>query len=64
MGIIKYFATDRYAVYIWGSYGLTFALIAIEVVMLLKRKRNITRRGPRKAEAPDPQFQTSFQESQ
>jgi len=64
MGIIRYFATDKYAVYIWGSYGLTFALITIEVVMLLKRKRNITRRAQPKAEARDSGFQTSFQESQ
>jgi len=64
MGIIRYFATDKYAVYIWGSYGLTFALITIEVVMLLKRKRNIARRAQPKAEARDSGFQTSFQESQ
>ena len=64
MGIIRYFATDRYAVYIWGSYGLTFGLMAIEVVMLLKRKRNLTRRAQPKSEARDSQFQTSFQESQ
>ena len=25
--------------YIWGSYGVTFALLAIEVVLLMKRKR-------------------------
>ena len=25
--------------YIWGSYGVTFALLAIEVALLLKRKR-------------------------
>jgi len=64
MGIIRYFANDKYAVYIWGSYGLTFLLIAIEVVMLLKRKRNLARRAPAKAEARDSRFQTSFQESQ
>ena len=28
-----------HAFYIWGSYGVTFALLAIEVVLLLKRKR-------------------------
>jgi len=64
MGIIRYFATDRYAVYIWGSYGITFLLMAIEVVMLLKRKRDLARRIQPKAEARDSQFQTSFQESQ
>ena len=25
--------------YLWGSYGVTFALLAIEVALLLKRKR-------------------------
>ena len=25
--------------YIWGSYGVTFVLLAIEVALLLKRKR-------------------------
>ncbi|HEX3086712.1 MAG TPA: heme exporter protein CcmD [Pyrinomonadaceae bacterium] len=64
MEIIRYFATDRYAVYIWGSYGLTFMLMAIEIVMLLKRKRNLARRAPQKTEARDSGFQTSFQESQ
>jgi len=28
-----------YALYVWGSYGVTFALLALEVVLLLKRKR-------------------------
>jgi len=38
--------------------------MAVEVVMLLKRKRNLARRIQPKAEARDSQFQTSFQESQ
>ena len=28
-----------YAFYLWGSYIVTFALLAIEVVLLLKRTR-------------------------
>ena len=28
-----------YAFYVWGSYGVTFALLAIEVFVLIKRKR-------------------------
>jgi heme exporter protein D len=28
-----------YAFYVWGSYGVTFALLAIEVFLLMKRKR-------------------------
>lgn len=32
------------AFYVWGSYGLTFALIAVEVVLLRSRRRHATRR--------------------
>ena len=28
-----------YAFYVWGAYGVTFALLAIEVFLLMKRKR-------------------------
>ena len=28
-----------YAWYVWGSYGVTFACLAIEIVVLLKRSR-------------------------
>ena len=35
----EFFAMGGYALYVWGSYGVTFALLAIEVVLLLKRKR-------------------------
>ena len=28
-----------YAFYVWGSYGVTFALLALEVILLRKRKR-------------------------
>jgi len=64
MGIIRYFATDRYAVYIWGSYGITFLLMAVEVFMLLRRKRKVARRADAESESPESRFATSFQESQ
>ena len=35
----EFLAMGGYALYVWGSYGVTFALLAIEVVVLLKRKR-------------------------
>jgi len=35
----EFFAMGGYGVYVWGSYGVTFVLLAIEVVLLLKRKR-------------------------
>jgi len=28
-----------YAFYLWGSYIVTFVLLAVEVIVLLKRKR-------------------------
>ncbi|HYX30131.1 MAG TPA: heme exporter protein CcmD [Pyrinomonadaceae bacterium] len=64
MGIYHYLATDKYAVYIWGSYGVTFVLLAAEVLMLLKRKRDLKRRVEPEFEARDSSFKTSFQESQ
>ena len=64
MGIIKYFATDKYAIYIWGSYGVAFILMATEVLMLLKRKRNLARRVQPQDDPRESGFQTSFQEIQ
>jgi heme exporter protein D len=34
-----FFAMGGYAFYVWGSYGVTFALLAVEVILLGKRKR-------------------------
>ena len=28
-----------YALYVWGSYGVTFVLLGAEVLMLVSRKR-------------------------
>jgi heme exporter protein D len=35
----EFFAMGGYAWYVWGSYGVTFALLVLEVVLLWKRKR-------------------------
>jgi heme exporter protein D len=35
----EFFAMGGYALYVWGSYGVTFALLALEIVFVLKRKR-------------------------
>jgi len=64
MGLIRYFATDKYAVYIWGSYGVTFLLLAAEVFMLLNRKRKLTRHGTPQLASRDTRFETSLQEIQ
>jgi heme exporter protein D len=37
--VSEFFAMGGYGFYVWGAYGVTFALLAIEVVLLLKRKR-------------------------
>jgi heme exporter protein D len=32
-----------YGVYVWPSYAVTFALLALEVLMIIKRKRAIAK---------------------
>ena len=34
-----FFSMGGYALYVWGSYGVTFLLLGAEVIALLKRKR-------------------------
>jgi heme exporter protein D len=34
----EFFAMGGYAWYVWGSYGVTFLCLAIEMVLLLKRE--------------------------
>ena len=34
-----------YGVYVWPSYAVTFALLALEVLMIIKRKRAISTRA-------------------
>jgi heme exporter protein D len=36
-----FFAMGGYALYVWGSYGVTFILIALEGVLLALRRRAI-----------------------
>ncbi len=36
-----FFAMGGYALYVWGSYAVTLALIAVEVSLLALRRRNI-----------------------
>jgi len=35
----EFFAMGGYGFYVWGSYGVTFVLLAVEVMLLMKRKR-------------------------
>ena len=34
-----------YGVYVWPSYAVTFVLLALEVLMIIKRKRAISNRA-------------------
>jgi heme exporter protein D len=34
-----FFAMGGYAWYVWGSYGVTFLLLLLEIVLLAKRAR-------------------------
>ena len=38
-----FFAMGGYALYVWGSYGVTAGLIAMEVIMLFVRRRSALR---------------------
>ena len=54
-----------YALYVWGSYGVTFVLLGGEVLMLLKRKRDLAKReSSPELEHRSSQMETSFQEIQ
>jgi len=35
----EFLAMGGYAWYVWGSYGVTFACLALEVVFVMKRSR-------------------------
>jgi heme exporter protein D len=60
----KFFSMGGYALYVWGSYGVTFVLLGGEVLMLLKRKRNLAKRENPQFETQNSQLETSFQEIQ
>ena len=52
---------SKYAFYVWGSYGISFVLLGGEVLMLLMRKRNLTRRGHPENAAADSPLNASLQ---
>jgi heme exporter protein D len=35
----EFFAMGGYAWYVWGAYGMTFLLLALEIVLLNKRSK-------------------------
>lgn len=38
----KFFFMGGYAFYVWGSYGVALVAMAGEVIILLRRKKNLT----------------------
>ena len=38
-----FLAMGGYGLYVWGSYAVTFALLAAEILLVAKRRRNILR---------------------
>jgi len=60
----KFFSMGGYALYVWGSYGVTFVLLGGEVLMLLKRKRDLARRESPQFRTRNSQLDSSFQETQ
>jgi heme exporter protein D len=62
---VQFFYMGGYGLYVWGSYGVTFVLLAGEVLMLLKRKRDLARgESPREVADHSSQLENSFQETQ
>ena len=57
----KFFKMGGYALYVWGSYGVTFVLLAGEVLMLLKRKRNLAKRAAPQPIGSESRLNTSLQ---
>jgi len=57
----KFFKMGGYALYVWGSYGVTFVLLAGEVLMLLKRKRNLAKRAAPQPVSSESRLNTSLQ---
>jgi len=57
----KFFSMGGYGLYVWGSYGISFVLLAGEVLMLLKRKRNLARRENPQPSTNETRLNTSLQ---
>jgi heme exporter protein D len=55
----KFFSMGGYALYVWGSYGVTFILLGAEVLVLLKRKRHLERKeSPEQGSARNSQLES------
>jgi heme exporter protein D len=50
-GLAAFIAMGGYGAYVWGAYGVTFVLIAVELILLIARHRAALRKAP---ERPPP----------
>ena len=50
-----------FGLYVWGSYGLSFLLLGIEVLMLWQRKRNLRKRQNGTLASAETPLNTSLQ---
>ena len=41
----NFFAMGGYGLYVWGSYGVTLVLLAAELILLARRRRNAVERA-------------------
>ncbi len=41
-GVNEFLAMGGYGLYVWGSYGVTFVLIALELASLAARRRAVS----------------------
>ena len=51
--MMDWLAMGGYAGYVWGSYGVTFAAIGIELFLLSQRRRRALARARAESEALD-----------
>lgn len=47
MNWAEFFEMGGYAFYVWGSYGVTALFMAIEVILLKRRRKDLLRRMAR-----------------
>ena len=47
---VEFFHMGGYALYVWGSYGVTLLVFVVELVLLRHRRRTLLRRLGRMAE--------------
>ena len=49
--VSEFFAMGGYGLYVWGAYAVTAAVIAAELVALIRRGRTLRQRAGRSAHA-------------